>query len=74
MPSRTVKSVSFRGEARELHALIGAWMVDKGVVWHVKATDFVGGCFDVTFTRSVGAISKAEARAWLDTAIEHVSD
>jgi len=57
-----------------LHALIGCWNAIKGVRWNVTATDFVGGSFDVTFSRETGPISLREAKAWVDAALKHACD
>ena len=74
MSTRRVQGVQFNGEASELHALIGCWNAIKGVRWNVTATDFVGGSFDVTFSRETGPISLREAKAWVDAALKHACD
>lgn len=74
MPKREIKSVIFRGEERELHSLIGAASVMRGIAWSVKAADFVGGSYNVTFMRREGAISKAEAQGWIDAALRLAKD
>lgn len=74
MATRRVQGVQFNGEATELHALIGRWNAIKGVQWNVTATDYVGGSFDVIFSRKGEPISKAEAQAWLDAALKRACD
>lgn len=71
MAKRRIKGVQFNGDASELQALIGRWNAIKGVRWSVAATDYVGGNFDVTFSRDSAPISQAEAQAWVDAALKH---
>ena len=74
MATKRVKGVSFDGSASELQALIGQWNAIRGVQWSVQQTDFVGGSFDVKFTRKDGAIDSAEAEAWVQNALKHAHD
>ena len=66
--------MQFNGEASELHALIGCWNAIKGVQWSVTATDYVGGSFDVMFSRQASPISQVEAQTWVDVALKHARD
>lgn len=74
MATKRVKGVSFDGSASELQALIGQFNAIRGVSWNVQQTDYVGGSFDVAFTRAGGAIDKAEAEAWVQNALKHAHD
>lgn len=74
MSTRRVQRVQFSGEASELHALIGRWNAIRGVQWSVTATDYVGGSFDVTFSRKTAPISKVEAQTWVEAALKHARD
>lgn len=71
MATRRLQGVQFNGEAASLHSLLGCYNAIKGMQWKVTATDYVGGCFDVTFSRKGGPISKAEVQAWIDAALKH---
>lgn len=73
MSTTVIRSVRFSGTSRELHELIGCWNVLKGVRWQITPVDYVGGCFDVTFTSSRGPISETEAKAWVDTALDNAA-
>lgn len=74
MAKRTIKGVQFQGEAVALHNLIGCYNALRGTQWHVVAADYVGGNFDVTFTRSGKPISREEAQAWVEAALKHARD
>ncbi len=71
MPTR-IMGVQFQGSARDLHALIGRWNQLPGVQWSVRPTDYVGGSFDVEFSRKDGGtVSADDAQAWVASAIEN---
>lgn len=74
MPKRSVKAVQYNGEGRELHSLIGRWNQIRGVQWSVAPCDYVGGSFDVTFTRAEGSISLEQAKAWVDLALQRATE
>jgi len=74
MATKRVRGVLFDGSASELQALIGRWNAIRGVRWKVQLTDFVGGSFDVEFTRNDGAIDSAEAEAWVQNALKHAHE
>jgi hypothetical protein len=69
--TKRVRGVLFDGSASELEALIGQWNAIRGVRWNVQLTDFVGGSFDVEFTRKDSAIDSTEAEAWVQNALKH---
>jgi hypothetical protein len=66
--------VSFDGSVSELQALVGQWNAIPGVRWKVQQTDYVGGSFDVEFSRKDCAIDSAGAEAWMRNALKHAHD
>lgn len=74
MATRLVRNVRFDGSAQALRLLILQWGAPSGVSVTVTQTDFVGGNYDVRFTRSSGTISLATARDWVQRGLDHAGE
>ncbi len=69
-----VESVQFARSKHDLKALLLQWNVLRGVDIEITANDYVGGSFDVTFSRSGDKVDRREADAWVAAALRHASD
>lgn len=69
-----VKSVLFNGSKHDLKALLLQWNSLQGVDLDIAANDYVGGSFDVSFTRREGAITQREADEWVAQALRHAAE
>ena len=69
-----VQGVQSTGISSDLHALIGQWNLLRGAQWAVRATDYVGGSFDVEFSRRDGNVSEDEAQAWVASTMMHAGE
>lgn len=66
-----VESVSFQGSKHDLKALLLQWNVLRGITLEITANDYVGGSFDVKFSRLGTPITQREAEEWIEQALRH---
>lgn len=69
-----VESILFKGSKYELKALLLQWNVLRGVSFDVIANDYVGGSFDVKFSRPGTPVTQQEAEGWVAKAMRHAEN
>lgn len=67
-----VESVLFDGSKHDLKALLLQWNVLRGVTLEIIPNDYVGGSFDVVFSRTGAPVTSEEAARWVSEALRHV--
>jgi len=68
LETRLSKVVQFNGTGYQLEQLVRQWGAPSKTQVRVIATDYVGGSYQVEFTRN-GTITEHQANAWVDAAL-----